>query len=130
MINKKKNLTFQISVDDTIFMKVDYPVGDLTSVITSNILRESTKIVQQLIQATTCIERKQSCDNHMTHCADHDYLKLHPPAIHSTNTLMCPSCCVAPRQRTTLGWLSLPSMVTSWVSRFSSSSCSFCVLRT
>lgn len=51
------------------------------------------------------------------------------PAIHSMKMLMCPSCWVAPRQRTMLGWLIRPSMATSSLSLDnSSSSCDFVFL--
>lgn len=53
-------LTFQVSVDDAILVKEDNSVCDLSDVVTDHTLSKHTKVVQQLVQAATCM-----CD-HMT----------------------------------------------------------------
>ena len=58
-------LTFQVSVDDSILVKEDYPVSDLFGVVTDDILTKVAEIMEQLVQAPTCITWA-SHDYHMT----------------------------------------------------------------
>ena len=48
-------LTLQVSVDDSILVKEDYPVSDLFGVVTDDILTKVAEIMEQLVQTPTCI---------------------------------------------------------------------------
>ena len=83
--------TFQVPMDDAMFMKVDDPINNLTSVVTNHALCKRPKVVQHLIQTPSShpldedvdvslvLRGSQTTDNvRMRETTQHGHLLLQP----------------------------------------------------